>query len=171
MPPTLYTSRDVLQRVRADITSTAAFEQTTISTNLSLDRGYIWLIHKILWWINGAWDDAAQGTSEFVSLQLTRESKAAAITSLNEADLIAMVRLAVDRYATIGTDAGPLWWVRTLPLVSDFRIPLPFAGNTLYFATANNASGSLIYSVEIEFTLQKVREKDYFAVASSLLLT
>jgi len=166
-----FVSTNILQRVRADHSNTTTFVESALSTNLAIDRGYIWLINRISFYSSTPLQDPAAGTSESYVFQITRESKAAIITTLNTPDLICLVKEQINRSAAIGTDAGPLYFRSVWPLVVDFPIPLAFAGNNLYFATQSSCTLLSVMSAEVQFTLQKVKENDYLRIASALLLT
>ena len=166
-----FSNTDILQRVRASQSINNTYGEVTISTNLSIDRGYIWLIRRILFYWDTELEDAAQNAEEGYTFQITRESKAACLTTLNSADLIALHRYVCVRAATIGTDVGPMWWITQKPLIVEFPTPLAFAGNNLYFGVLSQIGTAVIYSTEIQFTLQKVKEGDYLRIASALLLT
>jgi len=166
-----FVSTNILQRVRADHSNTNTFVESALSTNLAIDRGYIWLINRIQFYAATPIQDPAAGAMESFQFQVTRESKTSIITTLNQPDLICLCKEQVVRSAAIGTDAGPLWISNRWPLVIDFPIPLAFAGNNLYFATQSSHASSCVMSVEVQFTLQKVKENDYLRIASALLLT
>ncbi len=167
-----FTSQDILQRVRAEQSITNTYAEVAMSTNLSIDRGYIWLIHKVLFWASTfALEEPAASATELYRFQLTRESKPATINTLNSADLIAVFQSCIKRSAAIGTDAGPLYWVTAMPYEITYPVPLAFAGNNLYFGVSSSNSGAVSFSVEVQIVLQKDKETDYFRIASALLLS
>lgn len=169
-----FSGADVLNRAKGTVTvGSTAYAETLIPTNLSLDRGYIWLIHQILFWptvLTTLWDDVAAGSQEYIIFHVARESKSDILSSLTEADLVAMWKTTIYRTAAIGTDAGPMWHKEEWPARCYFPVPMAYAGSGIYFGAKTSCATGKVFSIEIQHTLVKVKDADYLRVAASLLM-
>lgn len=162
---------DVLRFMRFNVTESAAatFTEQEYDTQLSIDRGYIWMIHFIEWDINlSQIEDPAQDATETFTGQITRESKSALITQ-NDSDLIARIRLLKDRSATIGTDAGPVIHAGVSPYKDNYYPAIPYAAQSIYVAIQTSHASVQSLTGRIGYTLARVSEKFFFRVAHALI--
>jgi len=158
------------QRFSVTESGAATFTQAAFDTQLSIERGVIWLIHCIEWLIfPDNLDDVAAGSFENVMCQITRESKSD-IVYLNDSDLISFYAQSIGRSAAIGTDAGPLWWYdNDLPKVQKFALPIPYAAQNIYVAIkSTNASPQTIRG-RIHYTIKEVSDAYFYRVAQALI--
>lgn len=163
---------EILRFARLLVTETGAatFTQTTHDTQLSIDRGVIWLIHNIDYHLNfDTIPDIAAGATGKIEVQVSRESKSA-IIELDDADCIDRLEEVIHRYATIGTDAGPAFLAQNTlsPIRHTFDPPIPYASQNIYLGIL---SGGVAQSAiaRIAYTIQHVSEKYFWRVAQALL--
>jgi len=162
---------EIVRFCRFSITESAAatFTQVSYDTQLSIDRGFLWMIH----WVEASMqaskmEDAAQDASEVLSLQVTRESKAATVR-ISDADCIFRYATEVSRYATIGTDAGPVVIQDNYPIIYTFPLALPYAHQEIYVAVqSSNATPVVVYG-RLAYTLRKVSDKFFYRVAHAMI--
>lgn len=162
---------EILRFFRASVTESAAatFTQQEIDTQLSIERGYIWLIHFLEFFITPSEvDDPAQGTMERIMTQVTRESQSS-ILAYNDSDLIESVHYFQDRSATIGTDAGPAWYYNWLPKFYAYYPAIPYAAQSIYIGVHSTSSSAVTIYVRGGYTLKKVSDKFFFRVAQALI--
>jgi len=161
-----------IARIQAVQSAAAAYVQTEHDTQLSIERGIIWLIHQIEFGTalsNNLFDrDIAADGVEFNQWQITRESKSS-IVNLNDTALISNHQEQLCRSTAIGTDAGPLYFQTSRPLRISFTIPYPFAGQNIYFGFDSSASFAMTVVARIFYTVKNVSDKYFFRVAQSLL--
>lgn len=162
---------EILRFLRFSVTESAAatFTQTSIDTNLSVDRGVIWLIHFIEMGLDPEYiDDPAQNATETFKIQVTRESKTA-ILSYNDADLIEMGIASKDRVATIGTEAGPSIQYAISPHMFKYQPAIPYAAGTIYVGVQSTSSAAKTGVGRIGYTIRHVSDKFFYRVASALI--
>lgn len=163
---------EIIRFLRFSITESAAatFTQQSYDTNLSIDRGIIWMIHWIEWDLNVAHiaDDPAQGASESITGQVTREGKSALLQH-DDSDLIAKTAVIWKHAATIGTEAGPMYALDTYPKIQHFPIPLPFANQTIYIAILSTAGAAQTSRGRLAYTLRRVTDKFFYRIAQALI--
>lgn len=162
---------DIQRFLRLTLTESAAATYTEFSadTQLSIDRGMIWLINRIEYQISIAnLDDAAQNTAESIQCHIARESQST-VLSLSDPDCIDRIRMTDDRYATIGTEAGPLNRWAIDPFTHTFNPPLPYAATTIYGGIISTCGSAATAIVRIGYTLIKVSDKFFYRVAQALI--
>lgn len=166
---------EIVRTSRSAVTESAAatFTEVSIDTQLSIERGVIWMVHKVEFHLSKAavnvMMEVAQGSKEDVSLQLTRESKTA-IVNPDNADLIAHMQFSLHQHATIGTEAGPLWIYTLFPVCYDFQPALPYASQSMFFGIlGSDASAVQTGYVRVYYTIRSVSDKYFFRVAQALL--
>lgn len=162
---------DVLRYLRFIVTESAAatFTEIEIDTQLSIERGVIWLIRSLELDIPvDTMDDPAVDTSEGIAIAVTRSSQSD-IISFNDPDLVMQYAIAVNRANTIGTPAGPLWWIRENPSVQKFSIPIVYAGVSIFVGIKSTSAGAKVVSGRIGYSLAKVSDQDFFRVANAIL--
>lgn len=157
------------QRFNVAESAAATYTEQSYDTQLSIDRGFIWMIH----WIEAALyagqiDDPAQDAAESISIQILRESQAG-ILSLSDPDVMWMVTKQKDRMATIGTDAGPVVHLDSYPLIWSFPIPLPFAAQNIHIGVVSTCAAPQSVSGRVAYTLRRVSDKFFYRVAQALI--
>jgi hypothetical protein len=162
---------EILRFLRFAVVESAAatYTQQAMDTQLSIDRGLIWLIHFIEHDLGPqSIDDPAQGTLEYIRFQITRESKAAMV-DLDNPDAIYMSSSQMERGATIGTDAGPMWTLSDWPKQAIFSPPIPYAAQTIYIAAQSTSGSARTVRGRIGYTMKRVTDKFFFRVAQALI--
>lgn len=163
---------EILRFLRFEVTESAAatYTQKTIDTQLSIDRSIIWMIHSVdVFGINSMnLEDSAQNASESMNLQITRESKSS-IIEYDDADLVERFQYAVKRYATIGTDTGPVCIPAVDPLKCVFPIPIAYAAQNIHVGIQTSHATPQVIRGRIGYTLRKVSDKFFYRVASALI--
>lgn len=162
-----------IARIVAVQSAAAAYVQTEHDSQLSIERGIIWMIHMVEFGLNLSSvtlfdSDIAAGASEQNLYQITRESQAA-IVSLNDTAVICNHQEQLVRSAAIGTDAGPLYFQAKRPVRISFPVPYPFAGQNIYFGFDSTNASALTVTARIFYTVKTVSDKYFFRVAQSLL--
>ncbi len=163
---------EILRIARLRVTESAAstYTETSVDTQLSVERGVIWMIHFIEFDFEtvGALKEAAANTVEDLEAQITRESKDGAVLSDN-ADVVQRRKLILARSPAIGTDAGPLSFVIPTVLRVDYPIPLPYASQSLFMGVLGTAAVPHTVAARIGYTVREVSDKFFFRVAQALL--
>lgn len=162
---------EVIRFLRFSVPESAAatFTEQAYDTQLSIDRGFIWMIH----WVETSLqptnvDEPAAGASESISVQITRESKNA-ILAMSDPDLIAKVGVIHNRSATIGTDAGPMWVYDKYPVQTVFNPPLIYAAMNIYIGIKSSSGAAQTGAGRIAYTLRRVSDKFFYRVAQALI--
>lgn len=164
---------EVVRMARGRVTESAAtiFTELEIDTQLSVDRGFIWLIH----WIEFEFerlellDSAAQGDFEEVFAQITKSTQTAIIT-LDDPDLVQKKSYQLARAATIGTDAGPISFLTESVSRIDYPIPVPYAGQGIFFGIQGTEGGGVhTIAARIGYTLQEVDDRTFYRIAQALI--
>jgi len=169
--PLALTDEAILRFFRFSVVETAAatFTEQGLDTQLSIERGVIWLIHFIEFEVLGATlDDPGAASSEEFQVQLTRETKPT-IVGYDDADLIEKYQLQIDRATAIGTDAGPLYKVTESPKMIRYVPAIPFAASTLFVGVAGTSGSAGTYRGRVGYTIRTVSDKFFFRVASALI--
>lgn len=157
-------------RVRATQSAAGAFTEVSFDTQLSVERGVIWMIH----FIEFAWagvvglSQVAANAAEIYQAQVTRESKAAIVAG-NDSDLIQGHQMQAARSAAIGTDAGPLWLTQDLIRRFDYPVPLPYASQSVFVGIDTTNAVVETVDLRIGYTIREVDDQFFFRVASALL--
>lgn len=166
------TDESVLRVARARITEPGLNEygETSLDTQLSVERGVIWMINFIEFNFNSleGLADMAAGAVADTRAQVTRESKTAIVNG-NDSDLVQMAHLHTARSAAIGTDAGPLWIQFDAIIRYDFPIGLPYASQTIFCGLRAALPAVQICDVRIGYTIKEVDDQFFFRVAQALL--
>ncbi len=156
-------------RVKATQGAAAAFVEIALDTQLSIERGVIWLIHFVEFWCDyKVLDDPAQDSFETEMFQVTRDSKSSMIM-LDDADLVCMRTWMIKRAATIGTDTGPMWAYGGAPYVRQFPKPIPYAAQNIYFGYQSSNAAIKIGYCRIGYSIRTVGDKFFFRVAQALI--
>lgn len=162
---------EILRFLRFSVTESAAatFTEESYDTQLSIDRGLIWMIH----WIevdltSPSCDDPAAAAHESVLVQISRESKSATL-GLNDADLIYTGSVIWHRSAAIGTDAGPMATYEFSPYKYNYDPPLPFAAQNIYVGVEGSAAAAKTVKGRIGYTMRRVTDKFFYRVAQALI--
>jgi len=157
-----------IARIAATQAAAAGYIEVAHDTQLSIERGVIWMIHWVEFYGQDALDDIAQGDDEVESFQITRESKAAIVVPSN-ADLLAYHVKHYKRWATIGTDAGPLLARWEDPKCLIYKPALCFAAMNIYFGyQSTHASAKTAYA-RIGYSIRHVSDQYFYRVAQALL--
>lgn len=147
----------------------ATYTQISYDTQLSIDRGLIWMIHWIEFTLSAQHiDDPAVDTTEQIQFQITRESQSAML-GFDDADLITKQSLEKDRADTIGTPAGPVVILDHSPKVIYFPLALPFAAQNIHVGLISSAAAAKSVSGRIAYTLRRVSDKFFYRVAQALI--
>lgn len=160
-------------RITAVQSAAAAFAETEHDTQLSVERGYIWMITMVEFGFNifstSPYDAVAAGTTERHIFQVTKESQSAGV-GMNDASLVCNAMQLINRDAAIGTDAGPLYYQFRFPYIRDFSSnPIPYAAQNIYFGFDSTNAAALTVNCRIFYYLRHVSDKYFFRVAQSLL--
>lgn len=163
---------EIVRVLKAEATqaSGGAFGETEIDTQLSIERGIIWLIHAIEFYFTPhELHEVAADAAETMSLQVTRETQTAML-DYDQADLLCKHEVSIQRSAAIGTDAGPLWTFHETPKVFNYVPPLPYAAQNIYFGIISTSSSILENAfLRVRYTVRSVSDKYFFRVAQALL--
>lgn len=164
---------EILRFHREKITESAAgtFTQATGNTQLSVERGFIWLICFVEFYFQAPQllDEVGAAGNELQQVQVTRESKSAIIDP-SDTDMIAFQDIRLTRPAAIGTDAGPLWNFTMMPIRHQFNVPIPYAGREIFVGVkGTDAATAAIFDVRIGYTIKEVSDKFFFRVAQALV--
>lgn len=161
---------EVLRFARFVVTEDAAatFTQITVETQLSIRTPYVWQIKALqVEFKSGELEFPAQGAQESLTLQFTRESKAALI-NYDDADLLEKVTSEITRVATIGTDAGPAYKFVDNPRTFVYSTPIIFAGSKIFIGLLGTSGSATTVRGRVGYTIEKVSEKAFFRYASAL---
>ena len=165
--------QSILRIARGRVTESAAatFTELEIDTQLSIERGIIWMVE----WVEfdfanlDALMEVAAGLSETIQVQLTKTTQTG-IANRNDPDIIQFLAIRAARSAAIGTDAGPLWSVFESIKRFNFMTPFPVASQTIFMSIlGSDASAVHTVSVRIGYTIKEVTDKFFFRVAQALV--
>lgn len=160
-----------LARMRITETASSTFTEKELTTQLSVERGVIWLIHFIEFHFEdpSVLTEVGANTFEDLTAQVTRESKTA-ILNFDDSDLVQGCNLRMGRSAAIGTDAGPIVNSYQGPIVFDYIVPMPYAAQSI-FGGLLGTDASIIHDVNIRigYTIKEVSDKFFFRVAQALV--
>lgn len=163
----------VVRMARGRVTESAGtvFTEIEVDTQLSADRGLIWLIH----WIEFEFerlellDAVAQGDLEEVFAQITKSTQTA-IINLDDPDLVQKKTYQLARAATIGTDAGPISFLTESVSRVHYPIPVPYAGQGIFVGLqGTEAGGTHTLAVRIGYTLKEVDDRTFYRIAQALV--
>ena len=153
------------------LSAPATYTETELATQLSIERGVIWLIHALEFHIIEPMLKVAEvgaNASESIYAHVAREPKEA-ILDPDEPDLIHRYDIDIGRSAAIGTDAGPLWNVIEQPKVYQFTPPLPYAADSIYLGLNSTSGSVLTCHFRIRYTIRSVTDKYFFRIAQAIL--
>jgi hypothetical protein len=158
-------------RIRVTESAAATFTQSEVDTQLSVERGVIWMIHYIEF-LYGNLDLLAEvgaNAVERVIVQVTREGKTAIVAG-NDSDIIQIASRSLFRSAAIGTDAGPLYaHINELDRF-DYPTPIPYASQSIFVgALGTDSANTHTVDCRIGYTIREVSDKFFFRVAQALL--
>lgn len=162
---------EILRFLRFTVTESAAatYTQQSYDTQLSIDRGLIWMIHFIEYDMHAASiDDPAADAFEQITCAITRESKTA-IPNLDDPDLISRFRILKDRSAAIGTDAGPMFFMSETPNKIPYSPPIVFAAQNIHVGLLSTSTAAKTVTGRIGYTLRRVSDKFFYRVAQALI--
>lgn len=164
------TDEDVIRIARISATqgAAAAYVETEHDTQLSIERGVIWLIHGIEFEAPPSLDDAAQGDTEVEHFHIAKASDTA-IMQINDPNLIASYKYILKRWATIGTDAGPAIVSFDQIKRITFPSPIPFASQNIYFAYQSTQAAAKTAYARILYSLGAVSDAYFYRVAQALI--
>lgn len=171
LKPKDLTDEEILRFLRFSVTESGSstFTQQEIDTQLSIERGMIWLMKFIeIDFAHTSLDDVGAGASESIMCQVTRDSKTAEV-HLDDSDVLFKVKWGIDRTAAIGTDAGPAYWQSVSPIVNRYTTPLPYASQKIYISVLSTAGAAKTARGRIGYVLRSVNEKYFMRVAHALL--
>lgn len=162
----------VLRIARSRVTESAAgvYTQGEIDTQLSVERGVIWMIHFAEFRfadLKGLAIIAADSTESYKA-QITRETKSAIVAG-NDSDLIQAHQLHTARSTAIGAEVGPLWFMTDLTRRFDYPIAIPYASQSVFVAIETTAPSVQLVDVRIGYTIKEVDDQFFFRVAQALL--
>lgn len=153
------------------MSAAATYTEVEIDTQLSIERGVIWLIAALEIFVDSLpskiVEVGAEG-GEKVQVHVARESKTA-ILDPDDADVLIRHDHQLSRSAAIGTDAGPLWVLTTQPNVFHYTPPLPYAAMSLYFGVNSTSATAVTAYLRARYTIRSVSDKYFFRVAQALL--
>lgn len=166
------TDDDVQRVARSAVDESAAntFTQIEIDTQLSIERGVVWLIDRVEMHFDtlDLMNELIAGGNEVVEMQLTRESKTA-IVQPHDADSLQYRKSMLSRSAAIGTDAGPLYFGNEEPRVFKYDVPLIYAGQSIFVSIFGTDSANAHRgSIKIFYRIASVSDKFFFRVAQAL---
>lgn len=162
---------EIIRFLRFSVTESAAatFTEQDYDTQLSIDRGLIWMVHFIEVDANVLdLDEVAAGGNESINLQICRESQSD-ILAFNDSDVIYSFSEVITRSAAIGTDAGPLYNLDYFPKMTKFPIPLPYANQSIYIGLKSTAAAAKTVTGRIGYILRRVSDKFFYRVAHALI--
>jgi hypothetical protein len=164
---------EIVRSLKSKVTESAAttYTEVAIDTQLSIERGVIWLIHGVEIYIEDLgtlFRSVTAGGIQEVDVHVARESKAA-ICDPNDADLIQSINHQTARSAAIGTDAGPLYTHTITPDIFKYVPPLPYASQTIYFGIQSTRATVMTSYLRVLYTIRSVSDKYFFRVAQALL--
>lgn len=166
------TDSEVLRMARVSVTETAAatFTQQELDTQLSVERGVIWQIHFVEFFLNGLslLREVAANAQESIDIQLTRTTQTG-IVGLTDPDVLIREAYMLSRSAAIGTDAGPLYFYSTLLKRYEFKLPIPVASQSLFLGILGTAASAHTVSCRIGYNIEHVSDEYFFRVAQALV--
>ena len=156
-------------RFSLDESAAATYTSLEIDTNLSAERGIMMEIHslEVEFTTGDLLREVAQAASEQIMVQLTREEKAAELT-FNDADMIAKLERRISRAATIGTDAGPLWFPSERRAIINFPLPIPYVKPSIFIGVlATHATAGQVRG-RIGYTLRDIDREEFLELLVAL---
>src|SRR3990167_5335832 len=140
-----------------------------LDTNLSAERGVMMEIHSVEFEMP---DDillreVAAGASEQILCQVTRETKTA-IVFVNDSDVIAKVNHEIARSATIGTDAGPLYFMTDSIQRIEFPLPIPYVKPSIFIGLQGTIATAIRVRGRIGYTIRDIDREDFLELLVAL---
>src|SRR5574337_2030568 len=114
-------------------TVAATYKEVEVDTNLSAERGVMMEIHSIEFDLIGGelLAEVAAGASETMGIIVARESQSGMI-NLSNRDCIYHNVMEISRAPTIGTDAGPLYYIFDRYKKVEFAMPIPYVKPSIF---------------------------------------
>lgn len=164
--------REFISFLRGAVSESAAstFTELEIDTNLSAERGVMMNIHSIEFEFQHISEltEAAQGTGETIFAQVTRESKTA-IVSINDSDVIAVSKPIFARGPTIGTDAGPLYFLTERVRKIVFEKPIPYVKPSIFLGIhGSDATQAHSVFIRIGFSVEEINRTEFLELLVAL---
>jgi hypothetical protein len=157
------------QRFEVAESAAATYTEQSYDTQLSIDRGLIWMIHWVEYQITPVKIEVpAVNTHEYASCQICRESQSG-MRDLDDPDVVALFEKVVKRADTIGAEAGPLIYYWEVPSLQQFPMPLVYAAQTIHVGVLGTAAAAITLQGRIAYTLRKVTDKFFYRVAQALI--
>lgn len=157
------------QRFKVVESAAGVFTQQSYDTQLSIDRGFVWMIHWLEAEMNATQiDDPAQDGYESIAMQITRESQTG-LLELSDPDCIMTASKVKDRTATIGTDTGPVIVLDSAPIVYSWPLPLIYAATEIHVGVQGSSAAVKSVAGRIAYTIRKVSDKFFYRVAQALI--
>lgn len=155
---------EVLQFARFDASGggSGVYNEITISTNLTIRAPYAWQIRALQLEIKvSQLEWPAQGTTETIEIQFTRESKDA-IINYDDADILEKITREARRSPTIGTPAGPAYDYAENPLTFTYSVPIYYTKPSLFVGLKSTfGSGTANIRGRIAYTIVKISDRDF----------
>ena len=148
----------------------ATYTELELDTNLSAERGVMMKIHSIEVYNEQLVNvlEVAQSSTEGIAWHVAREGKSI-VTPLNDADVIAFQNTLLFRAATIGTDAGPLWFLQELVSKIDFALPIPYVKPSIFIAVqGTDATATAGIKGRIGYTLEEIDRTEFIELLVAL---
>lgn len=160
---------EVLRFARFNVveSSNATFTEISLDTNLSIRTPFVWQVRALQLEILAAANEwPADGATETIIVQFTRESKSA-ILNYNDPDLLEKVTRELRRVDI--SAVGNVHQVVQNPITVNYNSPIIYANSNLYIGILSTfGSGVANVRGRIGFTIEKVSEKAFFRFASAL---
>ena len=171
MPAKALEDEAIIRFLRFSVVESAAatFTEQNLDTQLSIERGVIWMLHWVqVEYLVSNLDDPTQNADENLVIQITRDSKTG-IVSYNDSDVIEQFSFEHTRAATIGTDAGPMWLSSVSPIKMSYSPAIPFAGSSIFVGVQSTAGAARTVQGRLAYTIRAVSDKFFFRVAQALV--
>lgn len=166
------TDEEVVRFARISLTESAAatYTENGFDTQLSIERGVIWLIHAVDYQVPPGLPLYAVPASDTdtIRAQITRESQTS-IQTIVDSDVIDFYQISIGRSAAIGTDAGPLTILTQFPVQHVFPIPIPFAAQQIYFGMVASLAIAASILIRVHYTIRSVSDAYFYRVAQALI--
>ena len=148
----------------------ATYTELELDTNLSAERGVMMKIHSVEVYQDELENllEVAASAVEGIAWHVARETKTV-VTAIQDADIIAFQNLSLFRSAAIGTDAGPLYFIRNLVEKIDFALPIPYVKPSIFIAVqGTDASAVATIRGRIGYTLEEIDRTEFIELLVAL---
>lgn len=142
-----------------------AFVTGQILTNLSAELKRVWAIWRLEFFYPYDGTDAVAAASEFIATMQITKSVQSGLLNHDNTDLIHSMETIIARNIAIGTDAGPMWYVKESPQTVWFPQPIAFAAPAMNvsFKTLNVTVVNLI-TARIYYTVRSVSSQEFLEI-------